>query len=383
MRPNVAESHKMNSFWEETVCRKREFWMNKLIAICALIRVISLCGIASAQDRGWASSIAWSPDGQTIAVGGGAGVWFFDNAFNELGFAEVEHDIEHAPRIVEWNATGELLVHSSFFSSIRIVDVSAREVIRNIEVPDPGLWTPVHWHPEESLIIGGTYQETTHIWDAITGEELFYFESPTEPSDLGNSDPLGFCWYAIDEVVIVNRLATHVVDIVEGKILQSFSTYLGHDWISCNRDYQILTQRGWLLDLTTGLETQIFGLGIGLESEDGYFPLAVAWSPDAGQFVSSINGCRIRVFDFDGQSSELIAELSGGSYGVPGIGFFIDSKAWHPDGSRFAVVGEFGDIRVWDAETFELLQRFDGFELHPTLLAYLEKSDQPGRERCP
>ena len=357
--------------------------MRKLILYFAAAVSILLCCVNYAQDRGWVSSIAWSPDGQTIAVGGGAGVWFFDNDFNELGFVEVEHAIEHAPRLVEWSATGELLVHSSFFSSIKVIDVIASEVLLEIEVPEPGLWAPVHWHPKESQIIGGTYQETTHIWDAITGEERFYFESPTEPSDLGNSDPLGFCWYAENEVVIVTRLAAHVLDIVENKVLQSVSAHLGRDWTSCNRDYQILTPDGWLLDLTNGLETRIFGRGMDVQRTDGVFPLTVSWSPSSDRFVSSFTRCRIRVFEFDGQSARLAAELSGGAYYIPAAGFYIGSIGWHPDGSQFAVVGEFGDIRVWDAKTYELMQRVDAFELHPSVSALLERSGKTGKEMCP
>ncbi len=316
-------------------------------------------------------------------MGGGTGVWFFDNDFNELGFLEVEHAIEHTPRLIAWSATGELLAHSSFLSSIKVVDASEREIIPEIVVPNPGLWAPVHWHPKKSQIIAGTYQATTYIWDAVTGEELFYFESPAEPSDLGNSDPLGFCWYAENEVVIMTRLATYVVAITENKILQSFSRHLGHDWISCNREYQILTPDGWLLDLATGLETKIFGRGMDVQSTDGIFPLTVSWSPSADRFVSSLNRCRIRVFEFDGRSGRLAAELPGGAYYIPAAGFHIGSIGWHPDRSQFAVVGEFGDIRVWDAETYELLQRFDGFELHPDLLRRLDDPDLSAERSCP
>ena len=357
--------------------------MKKCALYFAFVLSMLLCCVSYGQESNWASSIAWSPDGQTIAVGGGAGVWFFDNAFNELSFVRVEHAIEHAPRLIAWNATGEFLVHSSFLSSIKVVDANKKEVVREIVVPDPGLWAPVHWHPKESQIIGGTYQETTHIWDAITGEEIFYFESPAEPSDLGNSDPLGFCWYASNEVVIVTRLATYVVAITENMMPQSFFRHLGHNWISCNRDYQILTPDGWLLDLATGLETKIFGRGKDLQGTADIFPLTVSWSPSADRFVSSLNRCRIRVFEFDGQSGRLAAELSGGAYYIPPVGFHIGSIGWHPDSSQFAVVGEFGDIRVWDANTYELLHRFDGFELHPNVLALLERSGKTGKEMCP
>ena len=66
----------------------------------------------------------------------------------------------------------------------------------------------------------------------------------------------------------MTRLATYVVAVTENKMSQSFSWHLGHAWISCNRDYQILTPDGWLLDLATGLKTKIFGRGMDVEGTD-------------------------------------------------------------------------------------------------------------------
>ena len=62
-----------------------------------------------------------------------------------------------------------------------------------------------------------------------------------------------------------------------------------------------------------------------------------------------------------------------------GSTIFRESLAWHPDGSRFAAVGQLGGIRVWDAETHKLLRRYEGFEIsYPVLSALLlrELSEQ-------
>ena len=85
-----------------------------------------ICGVTTyAQDRGWASSIAWSPDGQTIAVGSSAGVWLFDNDFNEVGYVNIDQRERNRSSFVEWNAFSDLLVYAGpNIDSAKIVDVS-------------------------------------------------------------------------------------------------------------------------------------------------------------------------------------------------------------------------------------------------------------------
>ena len=53
--------------------------------LIATVWVASLCSVTYAQDRGFASAIEWSPDGETIAVASSTGVWFFDTGLQRIG----------------------------------------------------------------------------------------------------------------------------------------------------------------------------------------------------------------------------------------------------------------------------------------------------------
>ena len=363
--------------------------MKKLALFLAAVWMISLCSITAAQDRGTASSIAWSPDGETIAVGSTTGIWFFDNEFNELGYVEIKLSEVRSERFVEWNAGGDLLAVSSILEvfepiQIRIIDVAKLEVITEIE-SNP-LWTEVLWNPEGNLVIAGEHhggkdlKGAARIWDAFTGEEIFYLDVDDE-EDPYEPEMSGFCWFTENTVIAVNSQALYVVNIAENLILR-FDRYNKVGWSSCSRDYQIITRYGGLIHLQTGLYTRrLFYDADDDDSSDD--AMAVAWSPESGHFAASSEGCLVRVFD--GQSGELVVELPGSIRIVsPNPWFFLDSIAWHPDGSRFAVVGQFGDIRVWDAETYELLRRFDGFEVHPGSLEWWFDTSTPLSEvECP
>ena len=358
--------------------------MNRPIAICALVWVISLCGITYAQDRGAASSIVWSPDGHTIAVASTTGLWLFDNNFNEMGSVEIELDTVSGARFVAWNFTSEYLSYSGMHHDpVSIVDIGELTVIREIYELYP--WSPIRWHPSANRIVSGTLNGDTRILDAITGEEVFYFDSVAlYPNDGLYHETLGLCWFNEVTLIIVSLQRIFIVDVDEETIMKEFgpaALFSAH--VECNPENQILSVDGQLFDLQSAAHTWDFVQGREFEYPEPLpKPAAVKWSPDSRHIVANLTGCLTRVYD--GRTGKVVAGMPGG---LRNLGtapyFFIDSIAWHPDGSRFAVVGQFGDIRVWDANTYQLLQRFDGFELHPTLLAHLEKSDQPGRERCP
>ena len=83
--------------------------MKRLNLLLAVISAMSLSFVTSSQDRGWATSIAWSPDGETIAIGASTGIWLFDTDFNEVGYVPTPEMRGFSPTTIDWNAAGDLL----------------------------------------------------------------------------------------------------------------------------------------------------------------------------------------------------------------------------------------------------------------------------------
>jgi len=365
--------------------------MSRIISIVILFAALWQGAEAFGQDRGWATAIAWRPDGEMIAIASSIGVWLFDAEFNELGHVHVKQSesfVPWLPRVKEkrfvppiflsWNAAGDLLAVGNLQTveaPIQIIDIDKLEVVSEMSTRLLA-WTPIQWHPKDNLIVVGTYDGTVHIVDALTGEEVFYFVERKEKvrNEIKNSIA-GFCWFDEDIIVIISRREIYFVNIGKDELLRTiivpdteFRT------LDCNRKHQLITTRGRLYDIRTGSHMLVF---ISYDSHVDELTLTsdVAWSPDGRRFVASTEWCQVRVFD--GQTGELLAQLSGGiHFEYQAYSFFESSIAWHPDGGSFAVVGQFGDIRVWDLKTYELLRRFDGFQLfneyHNTLEELLE-----------
>ena len=174
-----------------------------------------------------------------------------------------------------------------------------------------------------------------------------------------------------------------IVDVKKESTMKEFGpdAFFGAH-VECNPEHQILSVDGQLFDLETASLTWDFLQG-SEHNDPGPHPepVAVKWSPDSRLIAGNFTGCLLRVYD--GRSGKLIAEMPGGTSNLAASPvYFVDSIDWRSDGSRFAVVGDYG-IRVWDSETFELLQRFDGFGEHSNVLARMKKGEKPRIEPCP
>lgn len=354
-----------------------------LVVVAALL--LSLCGFASAKDRGFASAIEWSPDGETIAIASDKGVWFFDNQFNELGFIELWQDMlfMRSPRSLSWNADGDLVAVAfpKYYDSehpVLIIDVTRFEVIAEHDVL--ALWTQLVWHPEENLIAADNFGGETFVLDALTGEEVFYFqekETDRRPRLYTNST-MGLCWFSQSVLAIITGQQTYIVDVELDEILQSF--YIRSDLYppACEGKHKIIAAQEGVFNVDPGAYSERFKSWNDNNEIDfvkRIFPYSSAplvrerlpgsedhkISPDGSKVAYNQEGCRISVFDTN--DGTWLAVMRAGVYFVqfqwpP----YEDSLAWHPDGSRLAAVGQFGGVRVWDGETYELLQQYDGFE---------------------
>ena len=271
--------------------------MNRLLAICSLVWAISLPGVAHAQDRGWATSIAWSPDGETLAIGSSYGLWFFDTEFTEVGYVATPEMGGFPPSTIDWNANGDLVAISySQFTHIpmHIVDFNTQKIIATIR--DRWITSAVRWHPEDDLVLAGTLDGTAHIWDASTSAELFSFEETLSESYQVLNYISAVCWLSESAVAIMGSRETYIVSVPNNQTLESAMTG-SLKWADCSLDGDILQMgvSGAVYHLIVEESEQIRAL----YKASGNGPnlgVGLAWSPDGRRVVLNGLGCNVFLY---------------------------------------------------------------------------------------
>ena len=338
-----------------------------LTAVCA----VSFGGSVSALDRGWAFTIAWSPDGDTLAVGSSGGLWLFDDAFNDVGFVATPKFKGFAPTTMDWSADGSLIAlairvfpHRSRGGRVSgedfpilIVDAVRRELSNVIDSPKPT--APIKWHPHERRVLVGDARGRATILNAVTGETEYSFYAKTATA---------VCWAGESTIAIIGWRDIAVVDIHRNKMLRRMERGRNASGAveipaACDNSGRALHGHAFSFDLLAGTRERIYSLDNTITLSDYWYEewygAAIAYSPDGTKIATNGNSGFCRIAVFEGESHQLIAELQG-SYVRGNDDLFRDSIAWHPTGEKLAIVGQF-DIRIWDAETYELLQRYEGF----------------------
>jgi len=316
--------------------------------IAALLLLIAwgLAGLwpAAAQDsgpyvehmqlgRGMLRSVAWSPDGELIAVGGALGIWLYDADLTLrgrlTGHTKAVYDLAFSP-------DGARLASVSHDLTVRIWDVTTQAELRQM-AGHSGLVVAVDWSPDGRTVASGAYDDTLRLWDPDTGDLRAVLDGPAGG---------------------VNDVAYSP----NGAILASAngdSTVWLWDTIT-NRSYPASTLPAgtgrvgavaWGPDgalIAAGWDGRVHYIG-GPVSQAASWPFEahpdviydMAFSPPGVTFATASWDGSVRIWHkFDlAQVRELRAA------DLPGR---VHHLAWSPDGKRLAAVSWDDTLRVWD-----------------------------------
>ena len=328
-------------------------------------------GAISESDR----AVAFSPDGQRLAVASGIGVWLYEVATSQpLALLPTEssvHSVVFSPdgtllasgldngRIELWEVEtgtkvaefeghrgrvtsvvfspdGTLLASGSWSQIIKLWDVAKREEVGTWEVERNNNFVhaiSVVFSPDGTTLVSGFQDGTIRLWDVTTRTEVATLE--------GHTDDVNSVVFSLDGTVLASGSQDRVVKLWDVATRTNIATLEGHtSWVnaaSFSPDGATLASGSQdrvvkLWDVAT--RTNIATLG----EHTGYVTL-VSFSPDGATLASGSNDGTVRLWDVETRNTAI---LSGH--------MTLRSMVFSPDGTTLAS-GSWRAVELWDIAT--------------------------------
>jgi WD40 repeat protein len=256
-------------------------------------------------------SVAWSPDGKTLASGSADHMIKLWDASNGQALRTITGRAVYVMSVA-WSVDGKTLASGSSDNTIKLWDVSNGQLLRTISGHAASVFS-VSWSVDGKTLASGSADHTIKLWDASSGQPLRTLRGHSRPVD-------SVAWSA------------------DGKTLASGS--------------QDNTIKLW--DTSNGqLQRTLIDHALDVTS--------VAWRPDGKTLASGSGDHSIKLWDTT--NGQLLRTLDGHSEAVYSV-------AWSADGKTLASGSADHTIILWDARNGIPLRTMPGYSGEPLPVAW-------------
>ena len=291
-------------------------------------------------------SVLFSPNGQLLAVASGIGVWLYDVATSqELALLPTENSIYS----IAFSPDGTTLALGFHKGMVELWDLATGTQIITLTGHNNTHWgTSVAFSSDEKILASMSDNEDIKLWDIETGRNIATIGTPEiHHGYLPKSISVSF---SPDGTILASGSENPIVKLWDVATGTQIATLSGHRLrvasVSFSPDGKILasgsragTIKLWDVATWTNIAT--------LKGHVGRV-FSVSFSPDGNMLASGSEDGTARLWNIKTGNATTF-------YGYANLG---QSVSFSPDGNMLASGSEDGAARLWDVETRRNIDRF-------------------------
>ena len=312
-------------------------------------------GAKARLGKGGIGEIAYSPDGNRLAIANSIGIWIYDaHSLVELDLLTGHTD---GVTSIAFSPDGKTLVSSSYDETVRLWDVNTGTLKSTLTGHTKRI-NSIAFSPDGTILAGAGSDEAVHLWDAVSGAHKAML--------VGHTRTITTIALSPDSKTLASGAWDNTVRLWD---------------IATEQEKFALTEHAYFGENTSGISNVAF-------SADGQVLVSAAfneegvyvWDAVTGKHEATLDVGKISIFIFSPEGKTLaIGERSALNLwdvasrehktALTKHTSSVNSLAFSPDGKTL-VSGGGSQLLLWDAETGAQKAEIDGYQSNGWRIAF-------------